>query len=574
MLADRPFASRHGARWRRSVVAAAAGALVLMTGLTPASAAPSTPAQASGDSLAALQQRAKEVQQRFMDAAVAYEGAEMRVAQERAKAEEARNAETAARAEASLQQHMLGQYASQMYQMNLVERHPMLKTVVYGPEMSAELLHEQGLMDLVGRNQDEQVQAAAAASARAQELARTAAEAEKAAEEASADARRMLDEIQVEASKVSTELNDQLSSMGLAAANAEQEARNQAALKNWREYLAKISAAGIVPPSAAALADPAHLPPGMAPVVNKAGQAMRGVASVTINGVPTTILSAETVSAVSNGFSQMGRPYVPGQAGPDTYDCAGFTASTWSKVGYSVGGTVADQWTRGAPVAAEDAQVGDLLFFTAPGSGLQHVGLYLGGGRLLSASAARYQVAVEEVPDGLFAAVRATLPAPVEPNAAPAAGAGGVKMVCGAVDAPVSGAGWGGFPNGMIPEAALCRVASVHLLRCDAATAYTAMAAAFQAANGVPLCITDSYRSFALQVTTYQRKPTLAAVPGTSNHGWALAVDLCGGIESFSAPAHQWMQANAGRFGFVNPPWAQASGEKPEPWHWEFGRIS
>jgi LAS superfamily LD-carboxypeptidase LdcB len=34
------------------------------------------------------------------------------------------------------------------------------------------------------------------------------------------------------------------------------------------------------------------------------------------------------------------------------------------------------------------------------------------------------------------------------------------------------------------------------------------------------------------------------------------------------------MAANAGRFGFVNPDWAAPHGEKPEPWHWEYGYIS
>jgi peptidoglycan DL-endopeptidase CwlO len=34
------------------------------------------------------------------------------------------------------------------------------------------------------------------------------------------------------------------------------------------------------------------------------------------------------------------------------------------------------------------------------------------------------------------------------------------------------------------------------------------------------------------------------------------------------------MAANAGRFGWVHPDWAQKTGQNPEPWHWEFGSIS
>ncbi len=66
----------------------------------------------------------------------------------------------------------------------------------------------------------------------------------------------------------------------------------------------------------------------------------------------------------------------------------------------------------------------------------------------------------------------------------------------------------------------------------------------------------------------------VTAVPGTSNHGWALAVDLCDGINVFGTPQWTWMVQHAGRFGFVQPAWAGRHGDKPEPWHWEYGHIS
>ena len=60
-------------------------------------------------------------------------------------------------------------------------------------------------------------------------------------------------------------------------------------------------------------------------------------------------------------------------------------------------------------------------------------------------------------------------------------------------------------------------------------------------------------------------------MPGTSNHGWGQAVDLSGGIQSFGSAEFTWMQANAGKYGWKPPEWAQAGGSKPEPWHWEYG---
>ena len=93
----------------------------------------------------------------------------------------------------------------------------------------------------------------------------------------------------------------------------------------------------------------------------------------------------------------------------------------------------------------------------------------------------------------------------------------------------------------------------------------------YHAANrGAPLCVTDSYRSYSEQASLYRRKPGLAAVPGSSEHGWGKAVDLCGGVQNSGSDAYRWMKANAGRFGWFHPDWAEPGGSKPEAWHWEF----
>ena len=91
-----------------------------------------------------------------------------------------------------------------------------------------------------------------------------------------------------------------------------------------------------------------------------------------------------------------------------------------------------------------------------------------------------------------------------------------------------------GFTNGNIPLEVLCAVdfAPQHHLRCDAAEALVRMNAAYREAFGHDLVISDSYRSLAEQVTTKAAKGGLAAVPGTSNHGWGLAIDLGDGVGS------------------------------------------
>lgn len=99
-----------------------------------------------------------------------------------------------------------------------------------------------------------------------------------------------------------------------------------------------------------------------------------------------------------------------------------------------------------------------------------------------------------------------------------------------------------------------------HMLNDIAAKAYSEMVAAAEA-DGVSWEITDSYRDYETQVDVAARKGLysqggLAAVPGTSNHGWGSAVDL-----KLNDEALAWLRDNAERFGFTNIP--------REPWHWE-----
>lgn len=157
-----------------------------------------------------------------------------------------------------------------------------------------------------------------------------------------------------------------------------------------------------------------------------------------------------------------------------------------------------------------------------------------------------------------------------------AAAAASGRRGANAVTGPVGDCAGGDvqlYGNGTIPASALCPLVSApdHRLRADAAFAFDQLAGAYQAAFGRELCLTDSYRSVDTQVRLFATKPNLAAVPGTSNHGWGTAVDLCGGIESFGTPQHQWMRNNASLYGWFHPTWAQADGSRPEPWHWEFG---
>lgn len=148
--------------------------------------------------------------------------------------------------------------------------------------------------------------------------------------------------------------------------------------------------------------------------------------------------------------------------------------------------------------------------------------------------------------------------------------------IVGAVDPGCPGANLSGYSNGQIPDTLLCPLygTSGHKLRADAAKGFNDMSMAYAQQFGTPICVTDSYRSYAAQVAVKAAKPGLAATPGRSNHGWARATDLCGGIQSFGTPQHEWMRANAPQFGWCDPTWARAGGSKPEAWHWQYLNCS
>lgn len=125
--------------------------------------------------------------------------------------------------------------------------------------------------------------------------------------------------------------------------------------------------------------------------------------------------------------------------------------------------------------------------------------------------------------------------------------------------------------NGQIDPAELCVLWNgSEMLRADAAVALAALNATYFLRFGTDLCVTDGYRSFGEQVAVRRAKPGLAAVPGTSQHGWGLAVDVCG-LTGFGGDVYPWLRENAPAFGWDNPEWAREGGSGPnEPWHWEY----
>jgi peptidoglycan DL-endopeptidase CwlO len=490
-----------------------------------------------------------------------------------ARSQQDRDAAAAAQAENAIDRAAVGSYATAAYERSTTQRFPLSALSLHDTAAVSDVLHAQGLAEQLTARQDRAVGRAALSAVSAARYTDQAAAAQDAADAARDRADDVLADVRDLVASLRPAVTAGWAGLGTTPTSAAQQGRNTAALADWQAYLGELAAAGVTPPPAADLSDPASLPDGLAPLRNRTGTAVPGMATTYAAGRTLTVLPAETVAAVSAGFSQLGKPYQAGRSGPDGYDCGGFASAAWASAGIGLPTALTGQWAKGTPVSAADLQVGDLVFTTDALSGLDDVGIFLGGGQVLSASADGYQVGVREVAD-LSSAVRVTVP-PAGPTAPPATGVR--PPSCSAPPLPAgpgtSGA-WGGWANGQIPADQLCRVGSgPHRLRCDAAAAYRAMSAAYETAFGSPLCITDSYRSIDAQVDAHERKPGITAVPGTSNHGWGLAVDLCGGINSFGTAQTTWMTANAARFGWVHPDWADRTGSNPEPWHWEYGSL-
>lgn len=116
--------------------------------------------------------------------------------------------------------------------------------------------------------------------------------------------------------------------------------------------------------------------------------------------------------------------------------------------------------------------------------------------------------------------------------------------------------------NGMLPDSALATIPGGRLRR-DAAGAWNAMNAESERRYGVtlrPLGPLSSYRTLAQQRRLRREwevkgRPQNAAVPGTSNHGWGLAVDV-------ASQRIRWVIDQIGQPYGYSKAWSDA------PWEW------
>ena len=567
----------------RTVAALVLGAAVLLGAVAaPAAAAPSDqPGGTTGvlDSAALddLQRQAADVQTDLQQRQAEVVDAATRRDAARAAAETAGQALTAADDLLGRRRAEVARYAAAVYRDGGSPTALGLLLRGGNPGDPRDVVAAMGWLDRIDRRVEDLLTQAEAQRRAARAEATAADEALADAEGRAAAVTDEVGELEAAAAAVTEQLDRALQVVDrqLVQLQQEQVQVNTSTATNWRAYLDELSAAGVVPPPAAALRDPAvRLPAGLVPVGAADGGAMPGAAQLPRQPTSLLVLPAETVTAVSTAIQALGVPYAPGTAGPESFDCGSLVSAAYGAAGLALPADPAELFGVTTPVAAADVLPGDLVFLGSAESGLGHVGLALDRTTMVAADGRAGAVVVRSLPaDQVLGIGRPSL---ALREAVPAPGPRGDALAvrCGSTVYPPSHSSsraWGGHPNGLVPPSALCPLGPAgHALRCDAAAAWRALSAAYAAALGSPLCITDSYRGYAAQVRLYGEKPALAAVPGTSDHGWGLAVDLCGGVDAFGTAPYAWMVANAGRFGFEHPTWADPGNGREEPWHWEY----
>lgn len=86
--------------------------------------------------------------------------------------------------------------------------------------------------------------------------------------------------------------------------------------------------------------------------------------------------------AVAFAVRQIGKPYVWGAEGPDSFDCSGLTSQAWSAAGRTIPRTSQEQWKQLPKVPVSALRPGDLVIYFPKAT---HVALYIGNGLVVQA---------------------------------------------------------------------------------------------------------------------------------------------------------------------------------------------
>lgn len=157
--------------------------------------------------------------------------------------------------------------------------------------------------------------------------------------------------------------------------------------------------------------------------------------AATSAGVPVAAASAGRTAAgdladrvLAAAKQHLGVPYRWGGTTPAGFDCSGFVQYVFGKHGIALPRVSKDQARAGVAVSPADAQPGDLVAFdnSRARAGVDHIGIYLGGGKWIAAPRSGDVVKISDVDLSKAVAIRRVLPA--------SAAAAGTRAAAGAAD--------------------------------------------------------------------------------------------------------------------------------------------
>jgi cell wall-associated NlpC family hydrolase len=90
----------------------------------------------------------------------------------------------------------------------------------------------------------------------------------------------------------------------------------------------------------------------------------------------------------------LGLPYLWAGTSGFGFDCSGFTSAVYMELGVTIPRDAAPQAAEGVKVARTALRAGDLVFFRGSSGSIHHVGMYVGGGRMIHAPATGLVVSV------------------------------------------------------------------------------------------------------------------------------------------------------------------------------------
>ena len=116
----------------------------------------------------------------------------------------------------------------------------------------------------------------------------------------------------------------------------------------------------------------------------------------------TKASSGKGSTVVETAKNYIGYKYAYGASGPNSFDCSGFTSYVFRLHGVSLSRTAKGQYSNGSAVSRGDLQPGDLVMFGPSLSGINHVGIYIGGGKIVHAANPSRGVTIDTINSGYY----------------------------------------------------------------------------------------------------------------------------------------------------------------------------